>query len=57
MLEVGKTVKFESGRSGFCRSYIQNGAKCEVLEIHPNTATVRFEKQTDTDIVSLSYLK
>ncbi len=51
-------VKFNAGRrSNFCRAYIQNGACCTVLSVHPNTATVRFDGVDETDIVSLAYLK
>ena len=58
MAIVGKWAVFNAqNRSNFCRPYIKNGAICEVLEIKPNTAIVRFDGQKDTDIVSLAYLK
>ncbi len=58
MIEVGKGATFTvTDGKEFCRPYLQNGAECEVLEIHPNTATVRFNGQEDTDIVSLSFLR
>ena len=58
MLAIGQNVVFNAApRTEFCRPYLLNKAKCEILEIHPNTATVRFEGQKETDIVSLGYLK
>ncbi len=58
MLTTGKIVKFDAGnRTDFCRPYIINGADCKILVILPNTAIVRFIGQTETDIVSLVYLR
>ncbi len=58
MLAIGKTVVFDAEpRTDFCRPYIQNKAKCKVVKINPNTATVRFEGQENTDIVYLGYLR
>ena len=58
MLVVGKTVVFNAApRIDFCRPYIQNKAKCKIVKINPNTATVKFEGQEQTDIVALAYLK
>ncbi len=57
MIEVGKDATFTvSEGKRFCRPYLQNGARCEVLKVNPNTAIVQFEGQEDTDIVSLSFL-
>ena len=58
MLSVGKIVKFNVGdRTDFCRPYLIDGADCEILVILPNTAIVQFIGQSETDIVSLVYLK
>ena len=58
MLIVGKIVKFNAGnRTDFCRPYLVNGADCKILVILPNTAIVQFAGQSETDIVSLVYLK
>ncbi len=58
MLIVGKIVKFNAGsRVDFCRPYLVNGADCEILVILPNTAIVQFIGQSETDIVSLVYLR
>ncbi len=58
MLIVGKTAVFNAApRVDFCRPHIQNQAKCEIVKVNPNTATVRFEGQEQTDIVALAYLK
>ncbi len=58
MLKVGELAIFKANhQDSFCRDYIQNGATCKVLEIHPNTATVRFTGQDDTDLVSLAFLR
>ena len=58
MLLVGKTVVFNAApRIDFCRPHIQNKAKCEIVKVNPNTATVRFHGQEQTDIVYLGYLK
>ncbi len=58
MIEVGKEVVFTvpDGKE-FCRSYLQNGARCVIVEVNPNTAIVQFKGQEDTDIVSLSFLR
>lgn len=58
MLTVGKKMRFNAGRrTGFCRSYLVNGAECTVVKVNVNTTTVLFDGQADTDIVSLTYLK
>ena len=58
MLTIGQNAVFNaSPRTDFCCPYIQNKAKCEILEINPNTAIVRFDGQEQTDIVYLGYLK